>query len=125
MTDQNNDIILQVGDVLFDTDKPLETAYFILEGSIELQLVLGDKEISLPIAANNFIGDAAVAVSQKGSGKSPSYQGKAIATETLRVVPIPIQDIQQEIENCSPLLKAWFASFTTRVLSVIESLSHK
>jgi CRP-like cAMP-binding protein len=125
MTDENNDIILQVGDVLFDTDKPLDTAYFILEGSVELQLVLGDKKISLNIGANNFVGDAAVAVSQKNNGASPSYQGKAIATEPVRAVLIPVQDIQREIESCSPLLKAWFASFTSRVLTVIESLSHK
>jgi len=123
MADKNNDIILQVGDVLFDTDKPLDTAYFILEGSVELKLVLGEKHISLNVGANNFVGDAAVVVSQKGSGESPSYQGKAIATEPVRAVPIPIKDIQREIESCSPLLKAWFASFTSRVLNVIGTLS--
>jgi hypothetical protein len=125
MTEKNDDIILQVGDVLFDTDKPLDTAYFILEGGVELQLVLGDKNISVNIGANNFVGDAAVVVSQKGNGESPSYQGKAIVIEPLRAVPIPIADIQREIESCSPLLKAWLASFTSRVLTVIESLSHK
>ena len=125
MTDKNNDIILQVGDVLFDTDKPLDTAYFILEGSIELQLALGNKNISVNIGANNFVGDAAVVVSQKGNRENLSYQGKAIALEPVRAVPIPIRDIQREIESCSPLLKAWFASFTGRVLTVIESLAHK
>ena len=125
MTEKNNDILLAAGDVLFDTDKPLDTAYFILEGSIELQLALGDKNISVNIGANNFVGDAAVVVSQKGSGESPSYQGRAIALEAVKAVPIPIQDIQREIESCSPLLKAWFASFTSRVLTVIESLAHK
>lgn len=125
MTENNDDIILQAGDVLFDTDKPLDTAYFILEGCIELQLVLGEKHISLNIAANNFVGDAEVVVAQKNNGESLKYQGKAIVLEPLRAVAIPIADIQREIESCSPLLKAWFASFTSRVLTVIESLSHK
>jgi CRP-like cAMP-binding protein len=123
MTDKNNDIILKVGDVLFDTDKPLDTAYFLLEGSVDLKVTLGDRHLNLNIGANHFVGDAAVVFTQKDAEHTASYQGVAVAREPVRAVPIPIQDIQREIESCSPLLKAWFASFTSRVLNVIETLS--
>lgn len=124
MTEQAEDIILKPGEVLFDTDSPLSTAFFILEGSVDLSLVLGEKEVSLNIGTNHFVGDAAVVVAQKGEGVSPAYRGKAVVREQLRAVPIPVEDIKKELESCSPLLKAWFASFTSRVLTVMESLSH-
>ena len=120
-----DDIFLDSGEVLFDTQSPLTEAYFILEGSVDLELVLGERKISLNIGKNNFIGDAAVAVSQKEGDSELIYKGRAVIRESARLVPIPIEDIQKELENCSPLLKAWFASFTNRVLIVIESLSHR
>ena len=123
MTEVAEDIMLNPGDVLFDTDSPLETAYFILEGSVDLELVLGEKQVKLNIGANHFVGDAAVAVTQKEGMQTPAYKGKATAKEPLRVVPIPISDIKNELEHCSPLLKAWFASFTSRVLTVMGALS--
>jgi len=118
------DILLEPGEVLFDTEIPLATAFFILEGSVDLELALGEKSTTLNIGVNHFVGDVAVAVSQNEQGTSPTYRGKAVVREQLRAVPIPIDDIKKELENCSPLLKAWFASFTSRVLMVIESLSH-
>ena len=127
--DEVKDIILEPGEVLFDTNSPLETAYFILEGSVDLELVLGDKQVKLTIGANHFVGDAAVAVTQKTGAQNegaqtPPYKGKAIVKESLRAVTIPINDIKNELESCSPLLKAWFASFTSRVLTVMDVLSH-
>ena len=118
------DILLEPGEVLFDTESPLATAFFILEGSVDLELALGEKSTTLNIGVNHFVGDVAVAVSQNEQGTRPTYRGKAVVREQLRAVPIPIDDIKKELENCSPLLKAWFASFTSRVLMVIESLSH-
>ena len=122
MAEAIEDILLKPGEVLFDTDSPLETAYFILEGSVDLELILGNKQVKLNIGANHFVGDAAVAVTQKEGVQTPAYKGKAIAKEPLRVVPIPISDIKNELESCSPLLKAWFASFTSRVLTVMDAL---
>jgi len=124
MTEVAEDIILKPGEILFDTDSPLPTAFFILEGSVDLSLVLGEKNVMLNIGVNHFVGDAAVVVAHKGEGVSPAYSGKAVAREAVRAVPIPIEDIKKELESCSPLLKAWFASFTSRVLTVMESLSH-
>jgi len=111
------------GDVLFDTSKPSDNAYFILEGSVDLDLTLSNKNVSLTVEANQFIGDAAVVTQQKKNSSEISYHGVATALETVKAVAIPVADIQKELESCSPLLRAWFASFINRVLIVIEKLT--
>ena len=118
-----NEITFQVGDVVFDTTKPSTDTYFIMDGSVELELTLGDKNLKLKIGPNQFIGDAAVVVSQKADRDDMSYRGRAVALEPVRAVAIPIADIRHELSTCSPLLKAWVTSFTSRVLVVIEELS--
>ncbi|NOQ77512.1 MAG: cyclic nucleotide-binding domain-containing protein [Methylococcaceae bacterium] len=119
-----DDILFQPGDVLFDTTAPSTNAYFILEGSVELQLTLAKKKLTLKIEANQFVGDAAVVVTEKPSKDTLTYKGRAIALEPVRAVAIPIADIKQELDACPPLLKAWFTSFISRVLIVIEELSN-
>ncbi|PCJ32276.1 MAG: hypothetical protein COA99_16585 [Moraxellaceae bacterium] len=119
----DEDLEFNTGDVIFDTDSPLTTAYFVLEGSVNLNLTLGKRDISLEIGPYHFLGDAAVVVNERQSGESPAYHGKAVATSYVRVTPIPIEDIKKELDACSPLLKAWFASFTSRVLNVVEKLT--
>ena len=124
MLETIQDVVFKSGDTLFDTTEPLETAYFILEGAVDLELVLNGKTIHLEIGANHFVGDAAVAVGPKTRGGAISYRGRAVARGDVTAVPIPITEIQQELEACSPLMKAWFASFVSRVLIVTEKLSH-
>ena len=124
MTDLTEDILFKAGDVLFDTEKPLSTAYFILEGTVDLSVKLGKKTVNMQFGRNHFIGDAAVAVGPKADGEALSYHGRAVALEAVTVVAIPVADIKQELNNCSPLLKAWFASFINRVLTIVETLSH-
>ena len=118
-----NEITFQVGDVVFDSTKPSTDAYFIMEGSVEIELSLGQKNLKLKTGPNQFIGDAAVVVSEKADRDAVSYRGRAVALETVRAVAIPIADIRHELETCPPLIKAWIASFTSRVLVVIEELS--
>ena len=125
MVETPQDILFKAGDVIFDTDKPLPTAYFILEGKVDLELTLNDKVIYLEIGPNHFVGDAAVAVEQKAEGATLSYRGRAVAQDAVKAVAIPIADIKQELEACPLLLKAWFASFVSRVLLVTEKLSHR
>jgi CRP-like cAMP-binding protein len=125
MFEVTEDILFKTGDVIFDTEKPLPTAYFILEGKVDLELTLNDEVIHLEIGPNNFLGDAAVAVSQKVKRTTPSYRGRAVAHDAVRAVAIPIEAIKQELDACPPLLKAWFASFISRVLIVMEKLSHR
>jgi CRP-like cAMP-binding protein len=116
------EITFKVGDVLFDTTNPSTDAYFIMDGSVELELTLGEKNIKLKTGPNQFIGDAAVVVSEKEDRDKISYRGRAIALEPVRAVAIPIADIRHELSTCSPLLRAWITSFTSRVLVVIEKL---
>lgn len=117
------DIDVKAGDLLFQTDKPLDTAFFILEGQVLLKLTIGQKELSVLIEENHFIGDAAVVVTDLSGDAQPSYHAEAIAKTNVKAVPIPVSDIKAELESCSPMLKAWFASFTKRVLSIISDLS--
>jgi len=117
------DIFFQKGDVIFDSESPSKDAYFIMQGSVELELQLGVKSIKIKIGENQFIGDASVVVNQKANKEKLSYRGRAIALEPVHVIPIPVNDIQQELENCPPLLKAWISSFISRVLVVINELS--
>jgi len=119
----SDDVFFQQGDVLFDTENPSTDAYFIMEGSVELQLSLANKNLTLKIEANQFVGDAAVAVTNKVDRDNLAYKGRAVALEPVRAAVIPIADIKQELEACPPLLKAWFTSFISRVLVVIEELS--
>ena len=121
----DDDVFFQAGDVLFDTVTPSSKAFFIMKGRVELELHLGKKSIKIQVGENQFIGDAAVAVTQKSNNTNLSYRGRAIALEPVHAIPIPIDDIKQELENCPPLLKAWFTSFINRVLIVIKELSNE
>lgn len=117
------DLIFGPGDILFDTKTPLDVAYFILEGAVDLELSLGEKTIKLHLGENQFLGDAGVAVSQKPEIANIKYHGRAIAVGKVTVVAIPIADIKQELAACPPLLKAWIASFVGRMLNIVEELS--
>jgi len=119
------DLIFRAGDILFETDKPLPVTYFILEGSVDLELCLGDKRLSYDMGPNQFIGDAGAAVEQKNDVSTLSYQARAVARDDVKAMAIPIDEIRQELEACSPLLKAWFASFVSRALMVIDDLATK
>ena len=79
MLEAPQDIFFKAGDVIFDTEKPLPTAYFVLEGKVELELNLNDEVINLEIGPNHFVGDAAVVVEQKVDGSILSYHGRAVA----------------------------------------------
>ena len=114
------DVFFKTGDVIFDSAVISTNAYFIMEGSVELQISLGNKKLILTIEANQFVGDGPAVVNKKEDRDKLSYQGRAIALEPVRAAVIPIADIQQELKTCSPLLKAWFTSFISRVLVVIE-----
>ena len=118
-----NEITFQAGDVVFDSTKSSTDVYFIMDGSVEIELSLGEKNLKLKTGPNQFIGDAAVVVSEKADREAMSYRGRAVALEPVRAVAIPVTDIRQELETCSPLIKAWIASFTSRVLVVIEQLA--
>lgn len=116
-----DEISFDIGDIIYDTNTPLENAWFILEGSVELSLKMGKKEIALTLGENQFIGDAGVAVAEKQQGLS--YRAKATVTSPVKAVKIPVKDIQSELELCPPLLKAWFASFINRMLLLVQNLS--
>lgn len=117
-----DEITFESGDIIYNTDKPLKYAWFILEGSVELSLKLGQKETALTLGENQFIGDAGVAVAQKENQKL-TYSAKATVISPVKAVKIPIKDIQAELELCPPLLKAWFASFINRMLLLVQDLS--
>ena len=118
-----NEITFQAGDVVFDSTKSSTDVYFIMDGSVEIELSLGEKKLKLKTGPNQFIGDAAVVVREKADREAMSYRGRAVALEPVRAVAIPVTDIRQELETCSPLIKACIASFTSRVLVVIEQLA--
>lgn len=118
-----DDVFFEKGAVLFDTTTPLDKAFFILEGSVTLTMTMGEKTLSLVIGPNHFVGDAAVVITHKISSESARYYAKAIANEPVTATLIPVKQIQEELEQCPPLLKAWIASFTGRVLKLIEQLT--
>jgi len=117
------EIIFETNEVIFETNKPLDTAYFITQGTVELELTLGNKSISLLVGENQFIGDVAVAVESISSAAENNYHVKATANERVTAVEISILEIKHELDNCSPILKVWFASFISRVLVVIDKLT--
>ena len=119
-----DEITFQTGDVIYDTSKPSSDVYFIMKGSVKINLTLGSKKLDLTVGNNQFIGDAAVVTTQKTALNDVSYHGVAIALEPVKVVAIPITDIQSELDACSPMLKAWFTSFINRVLTVVEELAN-
>ncbi len=118
-----DDVYFDTGAVLFDTTTPLEHAFFILEGSVTLNMTMGEKTLSLVIGANHFVGDAAVVVTHKADADVLRYCAQAIANEPVKATLIPMKQIQAELEHAPPLLKAWIASFTGRVLKLIEQLT--
>ncbi|MDJ0840950.1 MAG: Crp/Fnr family transcriptional regulator [Acidobacteriota bacterium] len=125
MTAPSEDLVFQAGETLFDTEEPLSTAFFILEGRVALHLTLDQKTIDLEIGPNQFVGDAAVAVGRKPDGNMPEYKARAVALERVTAAAIPIADIQEELAACPPLLRAWFASFISRVLTIVEKLARQ
>ena len=119
-----DDLYFDKGAVLFDTTTPLEQAFFILEGSVTLNMTMGEKTLSLVVGANHFVGDAAVVITHKAPGAGVlRYYAQAIANEPVKATLIPMKQIQEELEQAPPLLKAWIASFTGRVLKLIEQLT--
>jgi CRP-like cAMP-binding protein len=111
------------GEILFDTDVPLSEAFFILEGEVSLELTLGEKTVTIEIGTNHFVGDAAVAVDPLPDAEPLVYHGRAIAVGNVKAVSISVDDIKAELDACPPLLRAWIASFTSRILQVIDKLS--
>jgi CRP-like cAMP-binding protein len=122
MTDYE-DQYFKPGEILFDTGAPLTHAFFIIEGTVEIEIDLGDKKLSMTVGKGNFVGDIAVAVTQKADFDALCYKGKATALEPVKATIIPVSDIKQELDDCPPLIRAWFASFVSRVLHVVEDLS--
>lgn len=119
-----DDLYFDKGAVLFDTTSPLENAFFILEGSVTLNMTMGKKTLSLNIGPNHFVGDVAVVITHKAQGSNTlHYYAQAIANEPVKATLIPIKQIQAELEQAPPLLRAWVASFTGRVLKLIEQLT--
>lgn len=111
------------GDIIYDSEKPTDIAWFILEGTIDLAVTLGTKANSIKLSDNQFIGDISIAVKEKSKRDDLSYSALAKAITKVKVVEIPIKDIETELEMCPPLLKAWFASFINRMMITIEELS--
>jgi CRP-like cAMP-binding protein len=125
----NDELMFQAGEIIFDSSNPKSDIFFILEGSVNLELSLGSKKLSLVIESNQFIGDSAVVTEQKVTEQNKaltniSYHAVATALEPVKVVTIPVHEIQKELESMSPIFRAWFASFINRVLRVIEKLSN-
>jgi CRP-like cAMP-binding protein len=119
-----DDLYFEKGAELFNTTAPLDHAFFILDGSVTLSMTMGEKTLSLIVGANHFVGDAAVVITHKiPSGETLHYYAKAVANEPVKATLIPIKQIQQELEQAPPLLRAWVASFTGRVLKLIEQLT--
>lgn len=118
----NQDLFFNQGEVIFATDSPLDTAYFILEGEVNLSLVLNGKEVTIKIGPNQFIGDASVAFEQKAESKPMHYSAKAVAVNEVKAVPIPISDIKSELEQCPAMIKAWIASFLKRTIILVDAL---
>ena len=119
-----DDVYFDKGAVLFNTTTPLENAFFILEGSVTLSMTMGEKTLSLVIGGNHFVGDAAVVITHKAAGSDTyRYYAQAIANEPVKATLIPMKQIQDELAQAPPLLRAWVASFTGRVLKLIEQLT--
>jgi CRP-like cAMP-binding protein len=119
-----DDVYFEKGAVLFNTTSPLDNAFFILEGSVTLSMTMGEKTLSLIVGPNHFVGDAAVVITHKTqSGETLHYYAQAIANEPVKATLIPVKQIQAELAQSPPLLRAWVASFTGRVLKLIEQLT--
>ena len=115
----------EAGSTLFETTQLLDTVFYITEGEVALTLTLGEKTVCLTLGENQFIGDAGVVASLKGGAEPAQYRASAVALSAVTVVPLSVEEITTELNQCSPIIKAWLMSFTQRILSVIEQLAHK
>lgn len=118
-----DDVFFEKGELLFNTTTPLDKAFFILEGSVTLSMTMGEKTLSLKVGPNHFVGDAAVVITHKPGNDRVHYYAQAIANEPVKAALIPVKQIQDELAQSPPLLQAWVASFTGRVLKLIEQLT--
>jgi CRP-like cAMP-binding protein len=119
-----DDVFFEKGELLFNTTMPLNKAFFILEGSVTLSMTMGEKTLSFNVGPNHFVGDAAVVITHKTQGNETlHYYSQAIANEPVKAASIPVKQIQAELAQSPPLLQAWVASFTGRVLKLIEQLT--
>jgi CRP-like cAMP-binding protein len=119
-----DDVFFEKGELLFNTTMPLDKAFFILDGSVTLSMTMGEKTLSLNVGPNHFVGDAAVVITHKTQGNETLHNyAQAIANEPVKASLIPVKQIQAELAQAPPLLQAWVASFTGRVLKLIEQLT--
>ena len=123
MPNELNEHTFAAGDVLYDTTAPLDQAFFVLSGEVVLTAQLNAREVSLTLGANHFVGDAAVAIADKGQADTPRYHAKAVALNEVTAVVVSIGQLQDELAAASPLVRAWVASFTHRMLAVTQQLS--
>ena len=117
------EIEFKAGDIIYDAQMPLDVAWFIMEGSVELDLTLGNKTTTIKLGENQFVGGVSVAVKEKAKREELSYNAIARAVVNVKAIEVPIADIEAELELCPPLLKAWFASFIHKMLITVEQLS--
>ena len=115
----------ETGSTLFETTQLLDTVFYITQGEVALTLTLAEKTVCLTLGENQFIGDDGVVASLKGGAQPAHYCASAVALSPVTVVALSVEEMTAELNECSPIIKAWLMSFTQRILAVIEQLAHK
>ncbi|MEP5624935.1 MAG: hypothetical protein ABJP82_20380, partial [Hyphomicrobiales bacterium] len=67
----------------------------------------------------DFIGDSPAIFADQNPDKSNSYKATATAETDVETVKLPISALKWELEQASPILKNWIASFADRALKVV------
>ena len=111
--------LLKKGDVLYRAGEKSDVVYLIVNGRIRIALNLRGKVLEIDAGPGDFIGDSALIFGVAEADQS--YRGTATAVTDVTVSPIPLEVMKAEVEDASPLLRAWIASFVDRAFRVIDA----
>lgn len=127
MTDVNasvTELVLEVGDVLFNSGDSGNSAYVIVSGQIEVfrPSLTPDAEVtSIAILnAGQVLGEMALV-----DGSSRSASARAVQKTELIVIPVDVFEYKLDrLNQTDPIMRRLIEMFVIRLRGMIDSISH-
>lgn len=113
------DCSFKTGDIIYAAGDHSDHAFIVTSGRVSIVFELNGKTIEIDAGPGDFIGDSAAIFAEPDTGGGSSYKATATADTDVTAVKLPITVLKQELEQASPILKNWIASFADRALKVV------
>ncbi|MEP3430762.1 MAG: cyclic nucleotide-binding domain-containing protein [Roseibium sp.] len=113
------DCSFKTGDNIYSAGDQSDHTFIITSGHVTITFELNGKVIAIDAGPGDFIGDSAVIFTEPDTRGGNTYKATATADTDVTAVKLPITALKEELEQASPILKNWIASFADRALKVV------